>query len=109
MLPLSIHTLFGLRFDSSKTFWKALVIVIPFYLLKELHMHIYYIYLLIAYLLNLHPSAKSAPQILSIEDECTFLLLTFLIIGLYNSSANPLLEIFSLLILLSEDILSKKF
>ena len=60
-------------------------------------------------MLNLHPSAKSAPQILSIEGECTFLLLTFLIIGLCNSSANPLLEIFSLLILLSEDILSKKF
>ena len=29
-LPLSAHILFGLRFDSSKTFWKALVILIPF-------------------------------------------------------------------------------
>ena len=39
-------------------------------------------------------SARSAPQILSIKGECTFLLLNFLIIGLCNSSANFLLEIF---------------
>ena len=42
--------------------------------------------------------AKSAPQILSIKRECTFLLLNFLIFGLCNSSANSLLEIFSFLI-----------
>ena len=39
-------------------------------------------------------SARSAPQILSMKGECTFLLLNFLIIGLCNSSANYLLEIF---------------
>ena len=43
-------------------------------------------------------SAKSAPQILSMKGECIFLLLKFLIIGLFNSRANSLLEIFSLLI-----------
>ena len=47
-------------------------------------------------------SAKSAPQILSIKGECTFLLLNFRIIGLCNSSANSLLGIFSFLILLPE-------
>ena len=40
-------------------------------------------------------SVRSAPQISSIKDECTFLFLKFLIIGLRNSSANPLFEIFS--------------
>ena len=43
-------------------------------------------------------SAKSAPQILPIKDECTFYLLNFLRIGLRNSSANSLLEVFSFLI-----------
>ena len=42
-------------------------------------------------------SAKSKPQILSIKGDFTFLLLNFLIIGLCNSSANSLLEIFSFL------------
>ena len=42
-------------------------------------------------------SARSAPQLLSIKDECTFLFLKFLIIGLCNSSANSLFEIFSFL------------
>ena len=42
-------------------------------------------------------SARSAPQMLSIKAECTFLLLSFLIIGLCSSSANSLLEIFSFL------------
>ena len=37
-------------------------------------------------------SARSAPWILSIEGECTFLLLNFPIIGLCNSSANYLIE-----------------
>ena len=44
-------------------------------------------------------SARSAPQILSVKDERTFLLLSFLIIGLCNSSANSLLEIFSMSLL----------
>ena len=39
-------------------------------------------------------SSKSAPQILSIKGDCTFLFLDFLIIGLCNSSANSLFEIF---------------
>ena len=47
-------------------------------------------------------SAKSAPQILPIKGECTFLLLNIPIIGLCNSSANSLLEIFSFSIPLPE-------
>ena len=43
-------------------------------------------------------SIRSAPQILSINDDCTFLFLNFLIIGLCNSSANSLFEMFSFLI-----------
>ena len=43
-------------------------------------------------------SARSAPQILLIKVECTFLLLHFLIIGFYNSSANSLFEMLSFLI-----------
>ena len=42
-------------------------------------------------------SAKSKPQILSIKGDFTFLLINFLIIDLFNSSANSLLEIFSFL------------
>ena len=48
-------------------------------------------------LLNLlvnYISARSAPQILSTKDECTFRFLKFLIIGLHNSLAHSLLEIF---------------
>ena len=52
-------------------------------------------------------SAKSAPQILSIKGDCIFLFLNFLVIGLCNSSANSLFEIFLFLILLPEDFLSK--
>ena len=33
-------------------------------------------------------SARSAPQILSIKDECTFRFSNFLLIGLYNYLAN---------------------
>ena len=40
-------------------------------------------------------SVRLAPKILSIKGECTFLFLNFLIIGLCNSSANSLFEIFS--------------
>ena len=32
--------------------------------------------------------ARSAPQILSLKDDCTFRFFNFLIIGLYNTSAN---------------------
>ena len=60
-------------------------------------------------------SARSAPQILSIKGDSTFLLLNFIITGLCNSSANScvaefkgrLFEIFSFLILLPEVFLSK--
>ena len=38
-------------------------------------------------------SARSAPQILPVKDECTFILLNFLKIGLCNFSANSLLDI----------------
>ena len=40
-------------------------------------------------------STRSAPQIMSIKDECTFLFSNFLIIGLCNSSANSLPVVFS--------------
>ena len=49
--------------------------------------------------------ARSAPQILSIQDEPTFFLVKFLIIGLCNSSANSLLETISFTILQPEDFL----
>ena len=52
-------------------------------------------------------SARSAPQILSIKDECTFPFSNFLIIGLCNSSANSLFEIFSFLIALPQADLSR--
>ena len=43
-------------------------------------------------------SARSAPQIFSIEGDCTFLLWNFLINGLCNSFTSSLLEIVSSLI-----------
>ena len=52
-------------------------------------------------------SAISPPQILSINGECTFLLLNFLIIRLCNSSPNFLLGTFSFLIPQPEGFLSK--
>ena len=62
-------------------------------------------------LLNLlinYISARSAPQILSIKGDCTFLFLNFLIIGLCNSSANCWSDIFSFLIPLPEVFLLKR-
>ena len=52
-------------------------------------------------------SARSAPQTLSIKNECTFLFSNFLIIGLCNSSAYSLLEIVSFLTVSSDVFLSK--
>ena len=52
-------------------------------------------------------SRRSAPQILSIQGECTSLFSNFLITGLFNSSANSLLEIFSFLTVQLEVFLSK--
>ena len=66
---------------------------------------------------NIHPSlnllingisARSTPQKLSIEGDCTFLLWNFIIIDLCNSSANSLFKLFSFLIPLPETFLSKK-
>ena len=42
-LPLSIHISFGLWFDLSKIFWKAVVIVIPFLSFKVITMLYAYI------------------------------------------------------------------
>ena len=53
-------------------------------------------------------SARSAPQILSIKGNCTFILLNFPIIGLCSSSANSLLEIFSFLTVPPEVSYQKK-
>ena len=53
-------------------------------------------------------STRSAPQILSIKGDCTFLFLNFLIIGLCNSSADSLFEIFSFLIALPEFLFYQK-
>ena len=50
---------------------------------------------------------KLAPQILSIKVECTFLFLNFLIVGLFNSVANSLFDIFPFLALPPEAFLSK--
>ena len=42
-------------------------------------------------------SARSAPHVLSMKGECTFLYSNFQVIGLCNSPANHLFEIFSFL------------
>ena len=39
-LPLPTHILFGLHFDSSKIFWKALVIVIPLSFKGKIHTYL---------------------------------------------------------------------
>ena len=54
-------------------------------------------------------SAKCAPQILSIKGDCTFLLLSFKIIALCNSSTNSLLEIFSFLTVPPEVFYQKNY
>ena len=54
-------------------------------------------------------SARSPPQILPMKGECTFLLSSFLIIGLCNSSANSLLDTISFLVSPSEVLLSKNY
>ena len=52
-------------------------------------------------------SARSAPQILSMKHECSFLFSNFLITGLCNSSANYFLDILSFLIAPPEDFFIK--
>ena len=111
-LFLSTHTLFGLGLDSFKIFGKALVIVIPFlsfkgiihvYLLNKSITHNKYLNPLLNLLIN-DISAGSAPQILSIKDECIFIFSNFLVIG--NSSAYSLLDIISFIIVPAEQFLS---
>ena len=97
--------LFGLQLDSSKIFLESIrVIAMLFLLFKGIITHTYLLKISIARnkkripLLNLLInciSARSAPQILSIKGDHTFLYLNFLILGLGNSSANSLFEIFS--------------
>ena len=103
ILPLSLHVLFRLLLDSSKFFGKALVVAIPFlpfkgttyaYLLKILITHNKKRIPLLNLLTN-SISARLAPQILSIKDECTFRFSNFLIIGLSNFSVNCWFDIFS--------------
>ena len=53
-------------------------------------------------------SGRLAPHILSIKNECTFVFLKFLMIGLCNSPVNSLLEIFSFLTGPPEVFLTKK-
>ena len=102
---LNPHILLRLRFDSYQKFSKALVIIIPFLSFKETN-HGYVLTLSITHnkkrilLLNFVInciSVKSAPQISSIKDECTFHFSDFLITGLSNSSVNSWFEIISLL------------
>ena len=52
-------------------------------------------------------STRSAPQILSMKAECTFLFVNFLIIDLCDSSVNSLLDIILFLTVLPKLFLSK--
>ena len=52
-------------------------------------------------------STRSAPQILSMKAECTFLFVNFLIIHLCDSSVNSLLDIILFLTVLPKLFLSK--
>ena len=102
LLPLSTHTLFGLQIDSFKTFWKALVIVVPLLSFQRVT-HAYLPKISMRYNKNLNLLSnllincillRSASKILSTKVEYTFLFLKILIIGLYSSSADFLFEIF---------------
>ena len=86
----------------------------PFLFFKEIT-HAYLLKISIAHnrkrisLLDLlinYISATSARQILPLKNECAFLFLNLLIIGLCNSSANSLFKIFLFLIPLQEADLS---
>ena len=85
-MPLCTHILFGLQFDSSKLFRKALVIAIPFLSFKGMT-HLYLLNILITRhktrnrLLNFFInciSERSALQILCLKDEYVFRFLDFL-------------------------------
>ena len=77
------------------------------YLLKILITHNKKRILLLNVLINCI-SAKSAPQIWSIKNECSFFL-HFLIIDLLNSLANSMFGIFSFLIPLPEVFFYQKY
>ena len=105
----------GLQLDLSKIFGKAFVIVIFFlsfkrithaYLLKISITHSKKLLPLLNWLIN-RISAGSAPQILSMKNECTFRFSSFLIIGLCNYSDNSQFDIFSILTVPPETFLSK--
>ena len=91
--------LFVFRLDSSKIFWEALVIVVPFLSFKVI-IHAYLLNISITHnkkgicsLSNLLidcVSTRLAAKILAIKDEYTFCFLSFLIIGLRNSWAHHL-------------------
>ena len=109
-LPLSTHIFFEFLLDCFKTFWEALVIVIPFLFFKK----ITFAYLVkisitrnrkrihFLNLINNYISVRSVPQLLSIKGDFTFLLLDFLIVGLCHSSSNLWSDILSFLIPPSE-------
>ena len=82
-LPLSTNTLFGLQPDSSKDFWKTLVIVIPFFKGTTRAL----LSIIISYLLINCISLRSAPQLLCLIVEYNFYFSNFLLIGLCNFSA----------------------
>ena len=92
-LRLSTHIFFGFRLDSFKmkstncnTFLSFKVITHA-YLLRVSIKHSKNRILSLKFLMNCI-SARSAPQILSLKSECTFLSLNLLITGLYSPSAN---------------------
>ena len=90
---------------------KPSVIVILFLSLKG-KTHTYFNIHILNPLLNLFInciSARSAPQILSIKGEYTFLFLNCLIISLCNSSANSLLNIISFLTVPPEVFYQKNY
>ena len=78
-LPLSTHILFGLRPDLSNIFWKELLKISRIHNKKRIP--------LLNLLINCI-SAKSAHQILSLDELYTFRFLNFLITGLCNSFTN---------------------
>ena len=102
---MSTHILFGFLLNSLRIFWKALVIVIPFLSIKGIS-QAYLLWISITHnkkrktLLNL--LINCITPILFMKGECTFVLLNFRIISLYNSLHNSLLEVLSFLMLLPE-------
>ena len=86
----------GLRPNTSKNFWNALVIVIPFFVFQQNHPCVFAEISIIHsknlttlfYLLINCMSARLAPQMLARKDIYILHLLNFLVMGLYNPLAN---------------------